>query len=63
MILGDAYYTLTGRPEISEDGFEFGALNVAIGTLIRSLFGPIKYKLGDRVRLRAIDLTFRSSKT
>ena len=63
MFLGDVYYTLTGRPEISEDGMEFGAINMAVGAGVRSLFGPIKYNLGKRVRLRAIDITFRSSKT
>jgi hypothetical protein len=63
MFLGDLYYTLTGRPEISEDGMEFGVVNMAVGAGIMALFGPIKYNLGKRVRLRAIDITFRSSKT
>ena len=63
MFLGDVYYTVTDRPEYSEDGMEFGLVNMAVGAGVRSVFGPIKYNLGKRVRLRAIDITFRSSKT
>ena len=63
MFLGDVYYTAIGKPQYSEDGMEFGAINMAVGAGVRSLFGPIKYNLGKRVRLRAIDITFRSSKT
>src|SRR5688572_26881303 len=45
MFLGDVYYTLTGRPQLSEDGMEFGAVNMAVGSGILALFGPIKYNL------------------
>lgn len=61
MIMGDAYYTLRGNPEYTEGGMEFGALNIVLGTAIKALLGPIKYKLGKKTRLRVIDITFRSN--
>lgn len=61
MILGDAYYTLRGQPEITQGGMEFGALNILLGTGLKALLGPIKYKLGKKTRLRVIDITFRSN--
>ena len=61
MFLGDAYYTLRKTPEFSEGGMEFGAANIAVGTAVRSLLSPIKYKLGKKIRLRVIDITFRSN--
>ena len=62
MFLGDAYYTATGRHQVSEGGFQFGVINMAVGIAIKAAFGPIKYNLGKRVRLRVIDITYRSTK-
>lgn len=61
MILGDAFYTVKGTPEYTQGGMEFGVLNILVGTAIRSLLSPIKYKLDDKTRLRIIDITFRSN--
>ena len=61
MIMGDAYYTLRGDKEYTQGGMEFGALNIVVGTAIKALLSPIKYKLGNKTRLRVIDITFRSS--
>ncbi len=61
MILGDAYYTIRGNPEYTQGGMEFGLLNIVVGTVIRTLLGPIKYTLGKKTRLRVIDITFKSS--
>ena len=63
MILGDAWYTLSGKPEYSEGGWQFGLLNIAVGTGIKALLGPIKYNLGKSIRLRVIDVTFGTIKT
>ena len=60
MILGDAYYTLRGTPEYTQGGMEFGALNILLGTGIRALLEPVRFKLGKKTRLRVIDITFRS---
>lgn len=61
MFLGDAYYTVVrNQPRYTEGGMEMGLLNIALGTAIRSLLSPIKYKLGNRTRLRVIDITYRS---
>ncbi len=61
MLLGDAYYIIRGNPEYTQGGNEFGVLNILLGTGIRALLGPIKYKLGRKTRLRVIDITFRSN--
>lgn len=62
MILGDIYYTLIQNdPIVTQGGIEFGFLNIAAGTLLRSLLGPIKYRLGKKTRLRVIDITYRSN--
>jgi hypothetical protein len=59
MILGDLYYTVVrNAPRYTDGGIEFGLVNIGVGTGVRSLFAPIKYKLGGRKRLRAVDLTF-----
>ncbi len=58
MILGDAWYSLRGNPEYTQGGMEFGLLNIGVGAAIRALLGPIKYRLGNRTRLRVIDVTF-----
>ncbi len=62
MILGDLWYTIRGHPEYTQGGMEFGLLNLAVGTGIRLLFGPIKYKLGKKTRLRVIDVTYGTIK-
>jgi hypothetical protein len=61
MILGDAYYTIRGTPEYTQGGMEFGALNILLGTGIRALLEPVRFKLGKKKRLRVIDITFRSN--
>ncbi len=58
MFMGDVWYTLAGNPEFSEGGMEYGLLNFAVGTGIRKIFAPIRYKIGKKRRLRAVDLTF-----
>jgi hypothetical protein len=58
MILGDAWYTIRGRPEYTQGGIEFGFVNIAVGSAIRAIFAPIRYDLGKKRRLRAVDLTF-----
>lgn len=59
MILGDLYYTLVRKqPEYTDGGMEYGLLNIGVGTGVRALFAPIKYKLGGRKNLRVVDLTF-----
>ncbi|HZV68723.1 MAG TPA: hypothetical protein VFG10_04235 [Saprospiraceae bacterium] len=63
MILGDLWYTLRGNPEYTEGGMEFGLINIAVGTGIRMLLGPIKYKLGKKTRLRVVDVTFGTIRT
>ena len=62
MILGDLYYTLVkNQPELTQGGIEFGLVNIAVGTALRFLWGPIKYDLGKKTRLRVIDITYRST--
>ena len=62
MILGDLYYTLVkNEPKFTQGGMEFGLLNIAVGTVLKSLLGPIKYDLGKKTRLRVIDITYRSN--
>lgn len=58
MILGDAWYTLRNKHQFTDGGFEFGLLNIVVGTGIRALFAPIVHKLGGHIRLRIVDLTF-----
>jgi hypothetical protein len=58
MILGDLWYTLRGNHRYTDGGIEFGFVNIAVGTALRTLLGPIKYRLGGNKRLRVIDLTF-----
>ncbi len=63
MVLGDAWYTAVGKPEYSQGGWEFGLINIAVGTGLKALLGPIKYTLGKNIRLRVIDVTFGTIKT
>ncbi len=61
MVLGDLYYNLRGTPEYTQGGMEFGVVNMIVGTAVRALLEPIKYRLGKKTRLRVIDITFRSN--
>lgn len=58
MFMSDIWFTARGTPEYSQGGMEFGLINFAVGTGIRLVWAPIKYKLGKRTRLRVVDLTF-----
>jgi hypothetical protein len=58
MFLGDVWYTVAGNPEFSQGGMEFGVLNFVVGTAIRKVFAPIRYRIGNKRRLRVVDLTF-----
>lgn len=62
MFLGDAYYTVVrNEPRYTQGGMEFGLVNMAVGAAIRALWSPIKYRLGDKIRLRVIDITYRTN--
>ena len=63
MILGDAWYTIRGNSKYTQGGMEFGLLNIVVGTVVKTLLGPIKYKLGKKRRLRVIDVTFGTKKS
>lgn len=58
MVLGDVYNTIRGEGYRTENGWEFGLVNIAIGTGLRALLSPIRHTLGPRKRLRVVDLTF-----
>lgn len=58
MILFDMYHTVQGDPEYSQGGWESGLVNIAVGTGMKALLAPIKYRLGGKHRLRIVDLTF-----
>ncbi len=58
MILGDAWFTIQHMPEYSAGGWEFGLINLGVGTGLKAVLSPIIYKLGGRHRLRIVDLTF-----
>jgi len=60
MILTDAYFTIRNEHEYSEGGWEFGLINIAVGTGLKALLSKIKYRLSvnGRHRLRIVDLTF-----
>jgi hypothetical protein len=58
MFMSDLWYTVQGESQFSEDGMEWGLINFAVGTGIRMLWGPIKHNMGNRKRLRVVDLTF-----
>jgi hypothetical protein len=58
MILGDLYNTIRGEGYRTENGWEFGLINIAVGTGLRAALSPIRHKLSDRKRLRVVDLTF-----
>ncbi len=58
MFFGDLWNTVNNKEEFSEGGMEFGALNFAVGTAIRTFVAPITIDFGKRKRLRVVDLTF-----
>lgn len=59
MMMGDLWYTVArDAHQFTEGGIEFGLLNIAVGSGLRAAFAPIRYRLGERKRLRAVDLTF-----
>lgn len=58
MILGDLYNTIRGEGYRTENGWEFGLINIAVGTGLRAVLSPIRHKLSDKKRLRVLDLTF-----
>jgi len=58
MFFTDVWYSINGEPQYSEGGMQWGLVNFAVGTAIRALWGPIKYRMGDHRRLRVVDLTF-----
>jgi len=58
MVLGDLYNTIRGDAYRTQGGWEFGLVNLAVGTGLRMALSPIRRKMGDKNRLRVIDLTF-----
>jgi hypothetical protein len=58
MFFNDVWFSIQGEPQYSEGGMEFGLINFAVGTGIRLAWAPIKYRLGNQIRLRVIDVTF-----
>jgi hypothetical protein len=59
MLLGDMYSTLViNEPQRTEGGWEWGLVNMAVGTGLKAVLAPIKYHLGGKHRLRIVDLTF-----
>jgi len=63
MVFGDLWTTLNGNGENTQGGMEMGLLNMAFGTALKALFGPIKYRLDEHTRLRVIDITFGTIRT
>lgn len=59
MVLGDLYSTIARNdPRLTEGGWEWGLVNIGVGTGMKALLAPIKYRLGGKHRLRIVDLTF-----
>jgi hypothetical protein len=60
MIMTDVYFTVRNEHEYSEGGWEFGLINIAVGTGLKAALSKIKYRLSvnGRHRLRIVDLTF-----
>jgi hypothetical protein len=59
MVLGDMYSTLVrNEPQYTEGGWEWGLVNIAVGTGMKAALAPIKYHVGGKHRLRIVDLTF-----
>lgn len=58
MILTDAWFTARNEPQYSQGGWEFGLINLAVGTGLKAVLAPIYYSMGGRHRLRIVDLTF-----
>jgi hypothetical protein len=59
MLLGDMYSSwVLGEPQYTEGGWQWGLVNMAVGTGMKAVLAPIKYHLGGKHRLRIVDLTF-----
>jgi|WetSurMetagenome_2_1015567.scaffolds.fasta_scaffold153946_1 hypothetical protein len=58
MILTDAWFSARNEPQYSQGGWEFGLINLAVGTGLKWALAPIYYRLDGRHRLRIVDLTF-----
>jgi len=59
MLLADMYSTIArGDPQYTQGGWEWGLVNMAVGTGLKAVLAPIKYHLGGKHRLRIVDLTF-----
>jgi hypothetical protein len=61
MILTDAYFTIINEHQYSEGGWEWGLVNIAVGTGLKAVLSKIRYRLNGlngRHRLRIVDLTF-----
>ena len=58
MILTDAWFSARNDPQYSQGGWEWGLVNLAVGTGLKWALAPIYYKLGGHHRLRIVDLTF-----
>jgi len=59
MLLGDMYSSwILHEPQYTEGGWQWGLVNMAVGTGLKAVLAPIKYHLGGKHRLRIVDLTF-----
>ena len=58
MFMTDAWVSISGDPEFTEGGMEFGLINMAVGMLMRWKLAPIKIRMDKNRRLRVVDLTF-----
>lgn len=58
MILTDAWFSARNEPQYSQGGWEFGLINLAVGTGLKMVLAPVYYRMGGRHRLRIVDLTF-----
>jgi len=58
MILTDAWFSARNEPQYTAGGWEFGLINIAVGTSLKWVLAPIIYSLGGHHRLRIVDLTF-----
>ena len=59
MVLADMYSTVVRNdPHYTAGGWEWGLVNMAVGTGLKAVLAPIKYHLGGKHRLRIVDLTF-----
>ena len=61
-LMGDAFYTLKGKPEFTQGGLESGFASIALGTALKKWLSPVKYNFNQHTRLRIIDLTYGTTK-